>query len=77
MKLKMPKIAKTGGAAPHGRRPSLHGGHSAFPSGGSRAFSDPSTMAAPDQAFGAAMAMPQGGGAGEAPAASSGSSVEG
>jgi hypothetical protein len=37
---------------------------------GSRAFSDPSTMQAPDQAFGAAMAMPQEGSAAEMPAPS-------
>jgi hypothetical protein len=75
MKLKMPKTQKLGGSVSHAHRPSLHGGgHTAYPAGGSRAFNDPSTMTAPDQAFGAAMAMPQGGGM---PAAPSGSSVEG
>lgn len=76
MRLKMSKRMETGGGSAGARGPSRHGGHVAFPSGGKRAFSDPSTMTAPDQAFGAAMAMPQGSG-GEAPAASSGSSVEG
>lgn len=33
----------------------------AFGSGGARAFSDPKTMQAPDEAFSAAMALPQGG----------------
>jgi hypothetical protein len=64
MKPKMPKMGKPSGA----RAPRLPrgGAHAAFGSGGSRAFNDPSTMTAPDQAFSAAMAMPQGG-AGAAP----------
>lgn len=53
----MPKIAKPKIARP----PRLPKGHTAFQSGGSRAFNDPQTMAQPDQAFSAAMA-PQGGG---------------
>ena len=43
------------------RAPSARLGHTAFGSGGNRAFNDPATMVAPDQAFGAAMAQPQGG----------------
>jgi hypothetical protein len=67
MKIKMAKMPKIGGG-PKGRRPPLRGGgHAAFGGGGSRAFSDPSTMTAPDQAFSAAMAMPQGGGAAALP----------
>ena len=73
MKLKMPKVQK----ASTGRKPSLHAGHAAFPGGGSRAFSDPATMTAPDQAFGAAMAMPQGGGTAALPEASSMPAAEG
>jgi hypothetical protein len=37
------------------------GGGTAFGVGGNRAFRDPQTMTAPDQAFSAAMAKPQGG----------------
>ena len=49
------------------KRPSI-GGHVAFGGGGGdRAFRDPATMVAPDQAFSGAMAAPQGGEA--APAA--------
>ena len=40
----------------------------AFGGGGNRAFRDPQTMVAPDQAFGAAMAQPQGGAAPALPA---------
>lgn len=63
MKIGMPKMAKPSGGSHHAPRLSRGGGHAAFGSGGSRAFNDPSTMVAPDQAFGAAMTMPQGGGA--------------
>lgn len=52
MKLKMLKIRKAGGRLPKG-------GNAAFGAGGERAFRDPATMAAPDQAFTAAMAQPQ------------------
>lgn len=55
IKLKMPKIKK--GPAVHPRRP--FGLHAAFSAGANRAFRDPATMAAPDQAFTAAMARPQ------------------
>lgn len=70
MKLKMPKMGKTGmpagGARAHAPRLPHRGIRTAaaFGSGGTRAFNDPATMTAPDQAFGAAMAMPQDGGAG-------------
>ncbi len=69
MKLKMPKMGKTGMPAGAGRTHAPRLPHrgirtaAAFGSGGARAFNDPSTMTAPDQAFGAAMAMPQDGGA--------------
>lgn len=58
----MSKLASPSGGH---RTPKLamHKGHAAFGAGGSRAFNDPATMVAPDQAFGAAMAAPQGGGA--------------
>lgn len=48
--------------APQSRRmPKTGASHVSFGSGGPRAFREPMTMQAPDQAFGAAMAMPQGG----------------
>ena len=53
----MPKIKK--GLSIKPKRP--FGLHAAFSSGGKQAFNDPSTAVAPDQAFGAAMAQPQGG----------------
>ena len=53
----MPKIKKGPSVKP--RRP--FGLRAAFSTGGNQAFSDPKTMVAPDQAFSAAMAQPQGG----------------
>ena len=52
----MPTIKK--GLSIKPKRP--FGLHAAFSNGGKQAFNDPTTMVAPDQAFGAAMASPQG-----------------
>ena len=60
---KMPKVPRGGSRG------------TAFGSGGNRAFSDPATMTAPDQAFSAAMAKPQGGAMPSAP--SSGGPIAG
>jgi hypothetical protein len=64
MKIKTQNITRPnkGHGAPHLPRR----GGMAF-GGGTRAFNDPSTMESPDQAFGAAMAMPQGASGAEAP----------
>ena len=62
---KRAKMSKSSG--PHVGRPTMGGAHAsggshiAFGAGGNRAFRDPTTMAAPDQAFSAAMAQPQSG----------------
>jgi len=55
----------------------LHGagGRTAFGLGGNRAFRDPATMTAPDQAFSAAMAKPQGGAMPQAAPSPSGSAA--
>jgi hypothetical protein len=61
---KMPTMKKGPRIKP--KRP--FGLHAAFAAGGNRAFSDPKTMVAPDQAFSGAMAQPQGGAAPDATA---------
>lgn len=57
-KLTMPKLSKPH-LAPHAPRLPRRPGSAAFGAGGGQAFG-PATMQAPDQAFGAAMALPQG-----------------
>ena len=62
MKMHMPKMASPKMPKPHLARPPRlrEGNTTAFPTAGARAFNDPGHLVQPDQAFSAAMAMPQG-----------------